>query len=72
MGGRLLVPIRLDADTAHIEVQGQANASLNGVPLATSRPLLVRVFAPDVVAMVATVAAAIFGGLALLGHRQGS
>jgi hypothetical protein len=67
---RILVPIRLDANTAKIQVTGTAEARLNGLPLAESEPLIKRVVSSDVVLLICTIAAAILAAIGVAQTRR--
>ena len=56
IGRRLLVPIRLDADTAQVRVQGRATAFINEEPVNERRSWIVTALSADRVTLFATLA----------------
>jgi hypothetical protein len=70
VGGHVLLPARPRGSNAQIDVQGEADARLNGEPLAMRRSWLGQQVSERRVSFYATILAAIFAGIALLRPRR--
>lgn len=69
IGNRFLIPVRVDAYNADLELQGRALTYINDVPVSRTRSKLLALLSSSTITLIAAVAAACFAGAALRDAR---